>query len=324
MSPEILVQVRDLAKSFNVGKGADRRPLMLRAVNGVSFEVAREETLGLVGESGSGKSTIGRMLVGLLPATEGEIRLFGETVTGPGGARRLRKIRRKLQFVFQDPHASLDPRMRIGDSIAEPIDIAGGFTRKDRSDRVAELLEMVGLSGAFADRFPHEFSGGQRQRIVIARALALNPEFVVCDEPVSSLDVSMQAQIVNLLLDLQDRLGLSYLFIAHDLAVVRSVSRRVAVLYAGEIVEVAEKRQLYAAPKHPYTRALLSAVPRPVVGRAREPVIKGEVPSLLDRPSGCSLFARCPHAMARCQVEAPRLREIEPGHAAACHLHDVA
>ena len=319
-----IVRVRDLAKTFDVGRAPKGGRLLLRAVNGVSFDVGREETLGLVGESGSGKSTIGRMLVGLLPASAGEIRLFGETVTGPGGRKRLAKVRRRLQFVFQDPHASLDPRMRVSDSIAEPIDIAGGFSRKDRADRVAELLEMVGLSASFAERFPHEFSGGQRQRIVIARALALNPDFVVCDEPVSSLDVSMQAQIVNLLLDLQDRLGLSYLFIAHDLAVVRSVSRRVAVLYAGEVVEVAEKRRLYADPKHPYTRALLAAVPRPVVGRERPPVIKGEVPSLLDRPPGCALFARCPHAMERCRNEPPRLREIAPGHAAACHLHDAA
>jgi oligopeptide/dipeptide ABC transporter ATP-binding protein len=214
--------------------------------------------------------------------------------------------------------------MRVGDSIAEPLDIAGGFSRKDRADRVAELLEMVGLAGSFASRFPHEFSGGQRQRIVIARALALNPDFVVCDEAVSSLDVSMQAQVVNLLLDLQEKLGLSYLFIAHDLAIVRGVSHRVAVLYAGEIVELAERRALYDDPKHPYTHALLAAVPRPVVGRPRKPPIRGEIASLLDRPKGCTLCARCPHVMERCRVEHPLPREVAPGHQVACHLYEAS
>lgn len=248
---EAIVAVRDLTRVFDAGRGSDRRRAKLRAVDAVSFDVRREETLGLVGESGSGKSTIGRMLVGLLPPSSGEVRLFGRAITGPGGRKGLAAVRRRLQFVFQDPHASLNPRMRVGEAIAEPIAIAGGTSRKDRADRVAELLEMVGLSRSFATRYPHEFSGGQRQRIVIARALALNPEFVVCDEPVASLDVSMQAQIVNLLKDLQDRLGLSYLFIAHDLAVVRSVSQRVAVLYAGRIVEIADRTALYRDPKHP-------------------------------------------------------------------------
>jgi oligopeptide/dipeptide ABC transporter ATP-binding protein len=316
-----IVSVRNLSRVFNVGRGEDGKPQRLHAVNDVSFDVLPEETLGLVGESGSGKSTIGKMLVGLLPASSGDITLFDQTITGASGKRNLRNVRRKIQFVFQDPHSSLNPRMRVGDSIAEPLDIAGGFSRRDRADRVAELLEMVGLAGSFASRFPHEFSGGQRQRIVIARALALQPDFIVCDEAVSSLDVSMQAQVVNLLLDLQERLGLSYLFIAHDLAVVRGVSRRVAVLYAGEIVELAERRELYEHPKHPYTHALLQAVPRPVVGRLREPPIRGEIPSLLDRPKGCTLCARCPHVTERCRVENPPLREVAAGHLVACHLY---
>ena len=320
MNQEPIIRVRDLRRDFAVGRrGAGRH--VLRAVNDVSFDVMSGETLGVVGESGSGKSTIGRMLVGLLPSSGGSIELFGETITGRGGAQALARVRHRLQFVFQDPHASMNPRMRVADVIAEPIDVRGGWSRKDRADRVAELLEIVGLSGDFADRFPHEFSGGQRQRIVIARALALDPSFVVCDEAVAALDVSMQAQVINLLMDLQDKLGLSYLFIAHDLAVVRAVSTRIAVLYAGEIVELAERRALYEDPKHPYTQALLAAIPRPQAG-VRKPPIRGEVPSLLNRPAGCCLCARCPHAFDRCRVEAPRLREISPGRKVACHLHE--
>lgn len=320
---ETIVAVDRLTREFDAGRGADRRRQTLRAVDDVSFHIEREETLGLVGESGSGKSTIGRILAGLLPATSGEVTLFGHTITWRGGRRGLGAVRRRLQFVFQDPHASLNPRMRVGEAIAEPIDIAGGWSRADRADRVAELLELVGLSRSLATRFPHEFSGGQRQRIVIARALALNPDFIVCDEAVASLDVSMQAQIVNLLKDLQDRLGLSYLFIAHDLAVVRSVSRRIAVLYAGRIVELAPRRELYTDPKHPYTQALLAAVPRPQTG-ARRPPIKGEILSLLDRPKGCALAPRCPHAMPICREVDPALTEIAPGRLAACHLYDGA
>lgn len=313
---EAIVEVQNLTRVFSIDRG--RRHLT--AVDDVSFHVGREETLGLVGESGSGKSTIGRMLVGLMPASGGDIRLFGHAITGRHGKRGLAAVRRQLQFVFQDPHASLDPRMRVGESIAEPIDIVGGYTRADRADRVSELLELVGLSKTFANRFPHEFSGGQRQRIVIARALALNPDFVVCDEAVASLDVSMQAQVINLLKDLQDRLGLSYLFIAHDLAVVRAISHRVAVLYAGRIVEVAEKRDLYRDPKHPYTQALLAAVPRAQVTRRRVP-IKGEILSLIDRPKGCNLCPRCPHAMPVCHEVEPPLLQIAPGRSVACHLH---
>ncbi|MCX7384903.1 MAG: ATP-binding cassette domain-containing protein, partial [Alphaproteobacteria bacterium] len=273
------------------------------------------------GESGSGKSTTGRLLVGLIPATSGEIALFGDTITGRDGAAALAKVRSKLQFVFQDPHGSLNPRMRVGNSIAEPIDIAGGWTRKDRADRVAELLETVGLPRAVAERFPHEFSGGQRQRIGIARALALKPDFVVCDEPVSALDVSMQAQIINLLLDLQEKLGLSYLFIAHDLAVVRSIATDVAVMYAGALVEQAPKMTLYATPKHPYTQALLEAVPRPDPNRARSAPLGGEVPSILNPPPGCAFAARCPRAMDVCRSEPPAPRAAGEGHVVACHLY---
>ncbi|OWU86678.1 ABC transporter ATP-binding protein [Oceanicola sp. 22II-s10i] len=315
-----IIQVRNLTRDFDVG-GKGRGKRVLRAVNDVSFDVAQGETLGVVGESGSGKSTIGRMLVGLLPATSGRIDLFGETITGDGGRRALSRVRHKLQFVFQDPHAAMNPRMRVSDVIAEPIDVRGGWSRKDRMDRVHELLETVGLARQFADRYPHEFSGGQRQRIVIARALALDPSFVVCDEAVAALDVSMQAQVINLLMDLQDKMGLSYLFIAHDLAVVRAVSTRIAVLYAGEIVEIAPKRALYEVPKHPYTKALLEAIPRPEAG-VRQPPIRGEVPSLLNRPPGCTLCPRCPRAFDRCRVEAPKLREIEPGRSVACHLYE--
>jgi len=316
MSAPSIVVVRDLVKMF-AAQGA-----LLRAVDGVSFDVRQSETLGLVGESGSGKSTTGRILVGLEAATSGSIKLFGQEIS-TGGKAALGAVRRRLQFVFQDPQSSLNPRMRAQDAIAEPLDIVGGLSRAARNDRVRELLEMVGLPSSCGDRFPHEFSGGQRQRIGIARALALRPEFVICDEPVSSLDVSMQAQIVNLLLDLQERLGLSFLFIAHDLAVVRSISTRVAVMYAGSIVEIAPKRELYTVPRHPYTQALLAAVPRITPNRTRTAVVTGELPSLIDTVPGCMFHPRCPFAFERCRAEKPELREIAPGHLAACHLHET-
>jgi oligopeptide/dipeptide ABC transporter ATP-binding protein len=317
MSGAPIVAVRELVKTF-AARGAS-----LRAVDGVSFDVGQGETLGLVGESGSGKSTTGRILVGLESATSGSIKLFDQEVSPANGKAALRAVRRRLQFVFQDPQNSLNPRMRAQDAIAEPLDVAGGLSRAARNDRVRELLEMVGLPRSCGDRFPHEFSGGQRQRIGIARALALKPDFIVCDEPVSSLDVSMQAQIVNLLLDLQERLGLSYLFIAHDLAVVRSISARVAVMYAGGIVEIAPKRELYTAPRHPYTQALLAAIPRVRPNRARTAVVTGELPSQIDMVPGCTFHPRCPFAFERCRAEKPKLREIASGHLAACHLHQV-
>jgi oligopeptide/dipeptide ABC transporter ATP-binding protein len=317
-----IVEVRELHKTFAVKHAGGVS--LLRALNNVSFDIQRGETLGLVGESGSGKTTTGRVLVGLIPATSGSVTLFGHCITAADARARLALVRSRLQLVFQDPYASLNPRMRIGNAIAEPLDIQGSYSRRDRADRVAELLELVGLPKISAERYPHEFSGGQRQRIVIARALALNPEFVVCDEPVSALDVSMQAQIVNLLLDLQDRLGLSYLFIAHDLAVVRAVSTRIAVMYAGSIVETAPKSKLYSNPQHPYSKALLDAVPRADPCFVRPPAVAGEVPSLLDPPSGCRFHPRCALAMDRCRVEAPRLRPSGPDRSVACHLFEAA
>jgi oligopeptide/dipeptide ABC transporter ATP-binding protein len=316
-----LVEVRDLDMAFPMGHPGGK-PTMHRVLHRISFDVGEGETLGLVGESGSGKSTVGRVLVGLYEPTAGSVRLFGRDIAGPGRRSNLAAVRARLQFVFQDPHAALNPRMRVGDSIAEPLDIAGGYSRGDRANRMRELLEMVGLPRDSEGRFPHEFSGGQRQRIVIARALALQPAFIVCDEPVSALDVSMQAQIVNLLMDLQEKFGLSYLFIAHDLAVVRAIAHRVAVLYAGSIVEVATKSELYGRPQHPYTQALLDAVPRADPSRIRGPVIGGEVPSALAPPSGCRFHTRCPHVMPRCRVDVPTLRETLPGRQTACHLHD--
>ena len=297
--------------------------MMVQVLRDLAFDIGSGETLGLVGESGSGKSTVGRILVGLLEPTGGSVRLFGHTVTGPDRAANFAAVRSRVQFVFQDPHAALNPRIRVGHSIAEPIDIAGKHSRRDRNDRVRQLLELVGLPRDSAERFPHEFSGGQRQRVVIARALSLSPDFVVCDEPVSALDVSMQAQIVNLLMDLQERFGLSYLFIAHDMTVVRAIARRVAVMYAGSIVEIAQNADLYANPLHPYTRALLDAMPRPDPTRIRPRTIGGEVPSLLSPPAGCRFHTRCPHVMPRCREDVPHLLKIAPGRQVACHLFNA-
>ena len=316
MTEEPIVAARDLAKVYALPGGGR----MLRAVDGVSFSIAPGETLGLVGESGSGKSTTGRMLVGLIRPSAGQIRLFGQEIVGPEGQRALRRIRRRLQFVFQDPFASLDPRMRVADIVAEPIDIAGGSQRRERAERVAELLDTVGLPRSAAERYPHEFSGGQRQRIGIARALALRPEFVVCDEPVSALDVSMQAQIVNLLLDLQERFGLSYLFIAHDLAVVCTIASRVAVMHAGRIVELAPKRALFGAPAHPYTRMLIAAVPQPDPERRPLVMASAAASDFASDGGGCAFRARCPHATDRCAERRPPLLEIAAGHSVACHF----
>ncbi|GFP63546.1 MULTISPECIES: ABC transporter ATP-binding protein [Brucella] len=316
---ETIVRTDDLVRDFDLGHRPEGGRLVLRAVDKVSLTIRRGETLGLVGESGSGKPTIGRMLVGLLPYTSGNIELFGQKIEPRAKAAAWKPLRRRVQFVFQDPHAALNPRMRVGTAIAEPLDVAGNLTRKERSARVDELMELVGLPTSFARRFPHEFSGGQRQRIVIARALALNPEILVCDEAVASLDVSMQAQIVNLLKDLQDQLGLSYLFIAHDLAVVRAVSHRVAVLYAGQIVETGPRTALYSDPLHPYSRALLDSVPRARRGAPRS-IIAGEVPSLLNKPKGCAFCPRCPKAMDICRDVPPPLRVIGDREV-ACHLY---
>ena len=293
----------------------------LKAVDDVSFEIAAGETLGLVGESGCGKTTVGRAVVRLVEPTAGQILLEGKDITRMTGFE-LRSLRRRFQMIFQDPYSSLDPRMTIENSIGEALDIHGVVaTRGARRDRIAALLKDVGLDPSHATRYPHEFSGGQRQRIGIARALAVEPKLIVCDEPVSALDVSVQAQVINLLQDLQNEHALAYLFIAHDLAVVEHISRRIIVMYLGKIVEMGEAKALCQAPKHPYTRALISAVPvvDPTMKRKRI-ILPGDVPSPINPPPGCPFHPRCPVAEPRCKTEAPAFRELSPGHFAACHL----
>ncbi len=317
-----LLAVEGLTKHFAVRKGFffARRVGTVRAVDDVNFTVRRGETLGLVGESGCGKSTIGKLIVNLLDPTHGRIVFDGaDFATLEPAAVRAR--RRDIQIVFQDPFASLNPRMRVGEIIAEPLVVHGVGDAASRTARVGELLRVVGLAPEYAHRYPHEFSGGQRQRIGIARALALQPKFVVCDEAVSALDVSIQAQILNLMKDLQRDFALTYLFISHNLAVVRHIADRVAVMYLGQLVELADKATLYADPKHPYTQALLSSVPspRPEARRARR-VLKGDVPSPLNPPQGCRFHTRCPIAVDRCRTEQPAFRDVAPGHGVACHL----
>jgi peptide/nickel transport system ATP-binding protein/oligopeptide transport system ATP-binding protein len=319
-----LLVVEDLKKHFPIHTGLFSRVSgHVYAVDGVSFEIRRGETLGLVGESGCGKSTVGRTLLKLLEPTAGKIVVDGDDITRLDRDDML-PYRRRMQMIYQDPYASLNPRMSAGEIVGEPLVIHHVDNAAERRDRVAQLFERVGLRPELTSSFPHEFSGGQRQRIGIARALALSPELIVGDEPVSALDVSIQAQIINLLIDLQDELGLSYLFIAHDLAVVEHISHRVAVMYLGRIVEMTDKTSLFETPLHPYTEALLSAVPIPKAGaRGRKRIIlTGDVPSPINPPSGCHFHQRCPYAMARCRVEPPPLREVLPGHLASCHLHD--
>ncbi len=309
-----LVAVEDLAKHFSAGGG------LVRAVDGVDFSIRRGETLGLVGESGCGKSTVGRLIARLVEPTRGRVRFEGEDLTALSG-EALRRRRADFQMVFQDPFGSLNPRRRVLDAVREPLDIHGRGSRAERRDRALDLLEKVGLGAHHADRYPHEFSGGQRQRIGIARALALAPKLLICDEAVSALDVSIQAQIVNLLRRLQQELGLTYLFIAHDLSVVRHVSDRIVVMYLGRIVETADRVALFANPRHPYTQALLSAIPQPKPERRRSRVVlQGDIPSPLDPPAGCRFHTRCPLAFERCRREEPTLAPAAPGHLAACHL----
>ncbi len=320
-----LLEVRGLKKHFPLYQGVlSRVSATVYAVDGVSFRIDRGETLGLVGESGCGKSTVGRTLLKLVEPTAGKIFVDGNDITGLDRAQML-PYRRRLQMVYQDPFASLNPRMSAGEIVGEPLVIHRAGDARERRDRTRHLFERVGLRPELMNAFPHEFSGGQRQRIGIARALALNPELIVGDEPVSALDVSIQAQIINLLIDLQDELELSYLFVAHDLAVVEHISHRVAVMYLGRIVEMTDKTSLFETPLHPYTEALLSAVPIPKAGaKGRKRVILGgEVPSPINPPPGCHFHTRCPYATARCRSEAPILREVAPGHFAACHLHDA-
>jgi oligopeptide transport system ATP-binding protein len=317
-----LIEAKELYKYFPIYAGLTSRHVAdVRAVDGVSFTIQEGETLGLVGESGSGKTTIGRLLLRLLPVTKGEID-FEERNILTMNRGDIRRLRRSVQIIFQDPFASLNPRMSIGEIIAEPIRIHGLAKGKDVDDRVRELLGLVGLQPYHANRYPHEFSGGQRQRVGIARALAVQPRFIVCDEPVSALDVSIQAQVINLLEDLQEKFKLTYLFIAHDLSVVRHISTRVAVMYVGKIVELASRDDLYENPLHPYTQALLSAIPIPdpvVEKRRKRIVLTGDIPSPVNPPPGCRFHTRCPLAFDRCKTEVPPLHEYAPGHFAACH-----
>jgi oligopeptide/dipeptide ABC transporter ATP-binding protein len=319
-----LLEVEGLKKHFPIHKGVFSKVSgQVYAVDGVSFSIARGETLGLVGESGCGKSTVGRTLLKLLEPTDGTIKVAGEDITRLD-AQGMLPYRRRMQMIYQDPYASLNPRMTAGEIVGEPLIVHNVGTPPERRERVAALFERVGLRPEAVNSYPHEFSGGQRQRIGIARALALNPELIVGDEPVSALDVSIQAQIINLLMELQDEYRLSYLFVAHDLAVVEHISHRVAVMYLGRIVEMTDRRSLFEMPLHPYTEALLSAVPIPKASaRARKRVIlTGDVPSPINPPPGCHFHARCPYAMARCRTDVPTLREVTPGHFASCHLHD--
>jgi oligopeptide transport system ATP-binding protein len=315
---DVILEVRNLKKYFNLGKNQ-----VVKAVDGVSFDVYRGETLGLVGESGCGKSTIGRALMGLYRATSGTVKFNGNDIYSLKD-KKLKQFNQKVQMIFQDPYASLNPRMNVMDIIAEGIDIHELAKGKERHRRVIELLETVGLSEEHAHRFPHEFSGGQRQRIGIARALAVEPDFIIADEPISALDVSIQAQVVNLLTRLQKEKGLTYLFIAHDLSMVKYISDRVGVMYLGQLVELAESDELYTHPLHPYTEALLSAVPipDPKLSNTRERIIlQGDIPSPIHPPSGCRFRTRCPKVMNLCSKEVPLWKEVRPNHWVACHLY---
>jgi oligopeptide/dipeptide ABC transporter ATP-binding protein len=316
-----VVEVMGLHKHFPIMKGLLRRTAgRVYAVDGVSFSIGRGETLGLVGESGCGKSTVARTLLRLIEPTAGSIKLNGHDITRLGRAA-MRPHRRQMQIIFQDPFSSLNPRMSAGAIVGEPLQIHGIARGKEKEQRVAALFEQVGLRPQQMQSFPHQFSGGQRQRICIARALALSPQLIVGDEPVSALDVSIQAQVINLLMDLQREKNLSYLFIAHDLAVVEHISHRIAVMYLGRIVEFADKETLFTTPLHPYTEALLAAVPvpNPRIKRKKQ-LLQGDVPSPINPPPGCRFHPRCPYAEARCKIESPPLREVAPGHQVACHL----
>ncbi len=315
-----LVEIRHLKQYFPVNVGLFRtKPL--KAVDDVTFSIKRGETLGLVGESGCGKTTVGRTILNLYKPTSGEIIYDGKPVKTK---EDIKEFRKKATMVFQDPYSSLDPRMTVADIIGEPLDVHKMYDSKEqRRDRILELMSYVGLNSEHASRYAHEFSGGQRQRIGIARSLAFNPEFIVCDEPVSALDVSIQAQVINMFDDLQDKLGLTYLFIAHDLLVVRHISDRIAVMYLGKMVELADAKEIYHHPQHPYSKSLLSAVPVPDPKEARANkriVLSGDIPSPLNAPSGCPFRTRCPHATAQCSESMPELKEISSGHFAACHI----
>ena len=318
--PGEILNIKNLKKYFHVGGGMlGGEGLTIRAVDDVSFSVRPGETFGLVGESGCGKTTLGQTIIRLYDPTDGQI-IFDGTDISTFGARQMRPVRRDIQMIFQDPSASLDPRMTVGSVIAEPLNVFGIGSKSDRRERVQELLKVVGLNSYFSNRYPHEFSGGQRQRIGIARALALNPKLVICDEPVSALDVSIQAQVLNLLKSLQDQFSLTYLFIAHNLAVVAHISDRVGVMYLGKLVEIGDAREITERPRHPYTKALISAVPVPDPTRERGRIIlQGDVPSPASPPTGCRFNPRCPIAQPNCSVDEPELRMVSPDHWVACH-----
>ena len=311
-----LLEVQHLKKYFKTGAG------LLHAVDAVSFSIEQKKTLGVVGESGCGKSTLGRVILGLLDATDGSVRFNGKEITNVSARERF-QLRREMQIVFQDPFSSLDPRMTVSDIIGEPLDVHKMYgSKKEREEKIRHLMSLVGLSSEHATRYAHEFSGGQRQRIGIARALAVDPKFIVCDEPVSALDVSIQAQVVNMFEDLQEQLGLTYLFIAHDLLVVKHISTRIAVMYLGKMIEIGPSNELYHHPIHPYTQSLLSAVPipDPKIARANERIhLSGDVPSPLHMPSGCPFRTRCPRVTEKCAEVMPELKEMAPGHKVACH-----
>ncbi|GFE65764.1 ABC transporter ATP-binding protein [Litoreibacter roseus] len=327
MKTEPLVRVQNLKMHFPIYGGLLQRKVGdVKAVDGISFDIYEGETLGLVGESGCGKSTVGRAVLRLYDITDGAIRIDGDDIA-TADAGKLRSMRPLMQMIFQDPQASLNPRMTVADIIAEPLREHVKMSKIEREDRVLELMDQVGLNKEFANRYPHEFSGGQRQRIGIARALALNPKFIVCDEPIAALDVSIQAQVVNLLEELQDRLGLTYLFISHDLSMVRHIADRVAVMYLGQIAELAPRAELYEAPLHPYTQALLSAVPEPdpnIEEQVERIILTGDVPSPSNPPQGCNFCTRCPQVMEICKTVEPQFQEVQPGRFVACHLHQIA
>lgn len=319
MSNDAFLKVTDLKQHFHISGGVVRPKVLLKAVDGVSFHIGKGETLGLVGESGCGKSTIGRTILRLYEPTEGTIEFDGMDITKAD----MRPLRKRMQIVLQDPYSSLNPRMTVGDIVGEPLDINRVYrSRKERNEAVVEQLNLVGLNTEHMNRYPHEFSGGQRQRVSIARALALHPDFIVCDEPISALDVSIQAQVINKLIELQDRLQLTYLFIAHDLAVVKHISKRIGVMYLGKIVELCDSDTLYKNPLHPYSQALLSAIPIPdpeVSRKSQRIILEGDIPSPLSPPSGCYFRTRCPYAKEICAQEIPELKETEPGHFCSCH-----
>lgn len=323
MAKEELLRVQGLKKYFPIKKGLTGRNVQyVKAVDNVTFSIYKGETFGLVGESGCGKSTAGRTLIRLYDVTDGEILFDGKDISHMK-EKELIPYRKKMQMIFQDPYSSLNARMTVSDIIGEPLDIHKLASGKERQERISELLENVGLKQEHSNRYPHEFSGGQRQRVGIARALAVNPEFIICDEPISALDVSIQAQVVNMLEDIQKQYGITYLFIAHDLSMVRHISDRIGVMYLGQLVEIAESDELYENPLHPYTKALLSAIPNPYKDNMKERImLKGEVPSPINPPKGCRFSSRCGYAKEICKEQEPQIKEMGSGHFCACHLYD--